>query len=87
MKERREGLKREFKVHEIAGEEVRWTSFCLVRLVHGLGIHVSVCVVACLDCQNQFTCDLKFLLKSHSLPVCVHTSGDLQMDCVQTPSY
>ena len=61
--------------------------FCLVRLAHGAGIHVSVCVVACLVCQNQFTCELNFLRRSHSLSVCVHASGDLQMDCVQTPSY
>ena len=27
--------------------------FCLVRLAHGAGIHVSVCVVVCLVCQNQ----------------------------------
>ena len=61
--------------------------FCLVRLAHGAGIHVSVCVVACLVCQNQFTCELNFLRRSHSLSVCVHASWDLQMDCVQTPSY
>ena len=43
--------------------------------------------VACLDCQNQFTCELNFLRGSHSLSVCVHASGDLQMDCVQTLSH
>ena len=47
--------------------------FCLVRLAHGAGIHVSVCVVACLVCQNQFTCELNFLRRSHSLSVCVFT--------------
>ena len=45
--------------------------FCLVRLVRGAGIHVSVCVVACVDCENQFTCELNFLRRSHSLSVCV----------------
>ena len=39
-----------------------------MRLAHGAGIHVSVCVVACLVCQN-------FLRRSHSLSVCVHASG------------
>ena len=61
--------------------------FCLVRLAHGAGIHVGVCVVACLVCQNQFTCKLNFMRRSRSLSVCVHASGDLQLDCVQTPSY
>ena len=72
--------KRKFKVPEIAGRKVSWTSLCLVSLAHGTGIHVSVCVVACLVCQNQFTCELNFLLRSHSLSVCVHASGDVQMD-------
>ena len=53
----------------------------------GVDIHVSVCVVACLVCQNQFTCELKILRGSHALSVCVHASWDSQMDCVQTPSY
>ena len=61
--------------------------FRVVRLAHGAGIHVSVCVVACLVCQKQFTSELNFLCRSHSLSECVHASGDLHMDCVQTPSY
>ena len=77
-------LKRELKVSEIAGSEL--DQFCLVRLAHGAGIHVSVCVVACLVCQNQFTCELNIMRRSHSLPVCVHAFGNLKVDCVQTPS-
>ena len=58
--------------------------FCLVRLALGAGILVSVCVVACLVRQNQLKCELNFLCGSHSLSVCVHASGHLQMDCGQT---
>ena len=46
--------------------------FCLVRLAHGTGIHVRVCVVSCQDCQNQFTCEKK-LRRSHSPPACGFT--------------
>ncbi len=67
--------------------ETELDKFWLVRLAPGAGINVSVCAVACLDCQNQFPCELNFLRRSHSLSVCVHASVDLQMDCVQTPSY
>ena len=73
------------KVPETAGNASELDQFCLVRLAHGADIHVSVCVVACLACQNQFTWEVNFLRKSHSLSVCVHASGDLQTDCVQTP--
>ena len=60
--------------------------FCLVRSAHGAGIHVSVCVVVCFVCQNQWICELNIMCRSHSLSLCVHASGDLQLDCVQTSS-
>ena len=50
-------VKRKLKVPEIAGREVSWTSFCLVSLAHDAGVHIGVCVVAFLVCQNQFTCE------------------------------
>ena len=50
-----------------------------------LAFIVSVCVVACLVCQKQFTCELDFLRKSHSLSVCVHASRGSHIDCVYTP--
>ena len=56
--------------------------FCLVRSAHCAGIHVSVCVVACFVCQNQWICELNIMRRSHSLSVCVHASGDLQVDWV-----
>ena len=68
-------LKRELQVPEIVVRGSELHQFCLVRLAHGAGIHVSVCVVACLDCQNQFTCQLDLLRRSHSLSVCSHILG------------
>ena len=63
-------------------DQVTW-----VILAHGSGIHVSVCVVACLVFQNHCICELNFLRRSHSLSMRVHAFWDLQVDCVQTPSY
>ena len=69
-------LKRKLKVPEIAGREVSWTSFAWVRMAHGAGIHVSVCVLACLDCQNQFTCELKlFAQVALTISVCSRICG------------
>ena len=42
--------KRELKVPEIAGKEVSWTSFCLVRLAHDVGIQ---CLRCCLHCLSE----------------------------------
>ena len=50
-------LKRESKVPEIAGRGSGLDQCCLVRLAHDAGIHVGVCVVVCLVCQDQFICE------------------------------
>ena len=71
---------------ETAVTESELDQFCLVRLALGAGINVSVCIVACFVSQNQLTCKLDFLRRSHSLSVCVHASEDLQMDCDKTLS-
>ena len=58
-------------------------NFRLVRLAHDASNHVSVCVVACFVCQEQFICELICLHRPHSLSVCgcVHASWGLQQDC------
>ena len=87
MKERSKDFEKRVKSAWNCWKGNELDQFCLVRLAHGAGIHVSVCVVACLVCQNKFTCKLNFMRRSHSQSVCVHASGDLHVDCVQTPSY
>ena len=46
--------------------------FFFVRLAPGACIHVSVCVVACFVCENQFTCELNFFA-SVALTISVFT--------------
>ncbi len=58
-------LKKSSKKLGDAGRERELDQFCFVRLAHGAGIHVSVCVVACFVCQNQFICELNSLRRSH----------------------
>ena len=51
--------------------------FSLVRLAHDAGIHVGVCVVACIVRQDPSShVNKNFVGGSRSLSVCVHASED-----------
>ena len=43
-----------------------------MRLAHDAGVHVGVCVVACLVCQNQFTCEWNYV-GGHTHFLCAFT--------------
>ena len=57
----------------------------VVRLTHDAGIHVNLCIVACLVCQDQFVCELNLLRRSRTLSMFFHASLDSQMGQLQTP--
>ena len=59
-----------------------WTSLRLALAFMSMSALLLALSVRTSSLENFF-----FLRGSRSLSVCVHASGDLQMDCVQTPSY
>ncbi len=69
---------------EGAGREVSWTSFALRDWRTTLAFMSVSALLLALSVRTSSLVNLTFCVGRIE---CVHASGDLQMDCVQTPSY